>query len=341
MRFKFSAIIGVLLIASVASTGWSQTPKFVSRPTEDEFHLYGLNGPVDVEVDSDGMIYVSEATAFQVRIFRPDGTPELTFGHRVKKYSEDDPTGFVGFKGIGLDKDNNIYVAEKKGGRVRVFNSFGEPLLTMTLPKYLAVIYDDAGNPIYNVLEPVEKQKLPGKKRYDPGAPVDVAVSANGNIYVGDGGGERICVFDYEGNLLTTFDFVRVNNIMTHIRTPNNIAFSSKGELFIAEALPCYIVVTDAKGNYLRYFGKPGNIVGSFQRLTGMTIDDLDRVYAADFVIGSVQVFDDQGNFLHVLTGKGGEQWKVGNLMGLAVDPKRIYLSEALSNQVAVRKFVK
>ena len=316
MKFKYVALILVAAFLCGTFLIWSQAPKFVGRPTEYEFTMGGINGPRDVEVDSDGMIYVAAGTNQEIRIYRPDGTQELRFGHGVKKYNEEDAVGFVDMHGIGLDKDNNIYVAEKKGGRIRVFNSFGEPLLTINMPEFLQSIYNEAGDRVYKPTFGPEKKKLPGRKVYKVGFPMDIAISDNGNIYAIDGPGNRIVVFDYEGNLLTTFEYYRFNNVMVHFKSPVQLGFSSKGELFIMQTLRCNIVAVDAKGNFLRIFGAPGNIVGSFQRPLGLTIDDLDRVYCADFVIGSVQVFDDQGNFLHVLTDKAGEQWDVGNLMG-------------------------
>jgi streptogramin lyase len=209
------------------------------------------------------------------------------------------------------------------------------------MPEILVAIMSPTGERIYMPGYPAEAKNLPGQKIYDRGMAYDVGVATNGNIYATDGSANQIVVFDYEGNVLTTFEFAMVNGTLIHYQNLASLAFNSKGEVFVSESLPCVVVCVDAKGNYLRHFGKPGNTVGSFQRLAGIAIDDLDRVYCSDFVVGSVQVFDDQGNFLHVLTDKGGEQWKVGNIGVLGVDPKKIYLAEQMTDKLSVRKFVK
>jgi len=343
MKNRFRSLIMVTVLTGVSLFAWAQAGKFVSRPTEKEFKITGIDNVNYIDVDSDGMMYVSAQVQAEVQIYRPDGTLELKFGHKeVPGVSlEDDPMGLKPLSGVSVDKDHNIYVCEGSGSRVRVFNSFGEPLMTIYLTEFLAKIYDENGVRIYKAGDDIAGKNLPGRKVMGRGMPSDAVVSENGNIYISDVSANRILVFDYEGNFLTSFETISTPDGTGNFKNPSQLEINSKGELFITQPLANQVLVLDAKGNYLRYFGKTGNTVGAFQGLSGMDIDDLDRVYCADYVIGAVQVFDDQGNFLHALTGPGGEQWKTASIRGIAVDTRRIYLCEQPISSVHVRKFVK
>src|SRR6266849_1770052 len=106
--------------------------------------------------------------------------------------------------GITLDKDGNIFVADWKNHRVQKLTGQGKPLMCIGeygaieapddsyavtyLGPYIAAASEKAGNPSPNKLN----------------HPTDVAVDSDGDIYVADWGNHRVCIFDSEGNPLTS-----------------------------------------------------------------------------------------------------------------------------------------
>jgi len=149
-----------LLLLGIGVQGWSQEAKFVPRPTEEAFSITGIASIGGIKADKNGTMYVTSGGVPDVRIYRPDGTLESSFGHRIERYSEEDPHGFVDLKGLSLDKDGNMYISEGRGQRIRVFNSLGEPLLTINMPEFLIAIMSPSGERIYMPGYPAEAKKF-------------------------------------------------------------------------------------------------------------------------------------------------------------------------------------
>jgi DNA-binding beta-propeller fold protein YncE len=76
----------------------------------------GSTSPVEVEIDSRGMVFVADLAANHIAVFRPDGQPLWSFGS----------TGFGagmfrGPNGFGLTANRRIVVVDSSNDRVQVF----------------------------------------------------------------------------------------------------------------------------------------------------------------------------------------------------------------------------
>jgi DNA-binding beta-propeller fold protein YncE len=107
--------------------------------------------------------------------------------------------------------------------------------------------------------------------------PSDVAVAANGDIYVADGHGgntnARIMKFSKDGKFLKTWG--KKGSGPGEFDTLHRLAIDSKGRLFVADRGNNRIQIFDAEGNFIaqwRQFGRP----------SGIYISKDDTLYSVD-----------------------------------------------------------
>lgn len=83
-----------------------------------------FNLPLQVAVDPDGDIYVTDSGNFRVQAFNPDGSFRLAFGS-LGRY----PGQFARPKGIATDPAGNVYVVDTAFGNFQIFDPQGRLLL--------------------------------------------------------------------------------------------------------------------------------------------------------------------------------------------------------------------
>ena len=166
---------------------------------------------------------------------------------------------FVSPHKLTVDKDGNLWVADN--GSHQVFKlSSADGTVLMTLGRKGV-----AG---------------PGLDQFD--APTEVAVAANGDIFVGDGhtgggtavGNARIMKFDRNGKFLKTWG--RKGMGPGEFDVVHTIALDSRGRLFVGDRQNNRIQIFDADGKFLDQWFQ-------FGRPSGMYIDKrTDTLYVAD-----------------------------------------------------------
>ena len=149
-----------------------------------------------------------------------------------------------------------------------------------------------------------------------------------GNIWTTDNGNHVLRQFSPEGKLLLTLGEVGVaGDGEKHFKSPDDIAFSSKGDLYVADSGNGRIVRLDANGHFVNQWGKKGKGPGEFSTAHGLAIDQKNRVYVADRGNNRVQVFDPSGTFL-------AEWGGFGNPFGMLVLGKQLLVSEGDVNKI-------
>jgi len=83
-----------------------------------------FNLPLQVTVDPDGQVYVTDSGNFRVQAFNPDGSFRLAFG-TLGRY----PGQFARPKGIATDPLGNVYVVDTAFGNFQIFDAQGRLLL--------------------------------------------------------------------------------------------------------------------------------------------------------------------------------------------------------------------
>jgi sugar lactone lactonase YvrE len=167
---------------------------------------------------------------------------------------------FVSPHKITVDRDGNLWVADnglKDGQGQQVFKFDQNGKVLMTLGK--------AG------------VSGPGLDTFDQ--PTEVAIAANGDIFVADGHGEkptanaRIMKFDAHGKFLKTWG--KKGTGVGEFDCPHTLAFDSQGRLFVGDRQNNRIQIFDQDGHFIaewKQFGRP----------SGIYIDKNDVIYVAD-----------------------------------------------------------
>ena len=193
-------------------------------------------------------------------------------------------------RGLAVDAQGNIYVADTGNQRIQVFDAQGQPKLS----------FGTLGN---------------GEGQFNE--PRGVAVDAQGNIYVADTWNARVQKFDATGKFIKSWGTGNdIGNSRSAMMTdgteagnnaaplgfygPRGVAVDAQGNVFVADTGNKRVVVTDSEGTYLYQWGHGGNEPGAFNEPIGVALDAQGNVYVADTWNGRVQIFgrDESGKVI-------------------------------------------
>jgi sugar lactone lactonase YvrE len=221
---------------------------------------WGSTAGVDVDpmglniwaYDRCGANTCADSTAAPIVEFDPSGKVLRTFGAGL----------FLFPHGIHVDKGGNVWVTDqqvnaerKKGVQVIKFSPEGKVLLTL----------GTAG--------------VQGESETTFGAPTDVLVAPNGDIFVSDGHNgcncpnNRIVKFSKEGKFIKAWG--KTGTGQGDLNGPHTLAMDSKGRLFVGDRTNNRVVIFDQDGKFIaawKQFGRP----------SGVAIDKNDMLYVAD-----------------------------------------------------------
>ena len=151
---------------------------------------------------------------------------------------------------------------------------------------------------------------------------------SDGNIWTTDNGSHVIRKFTPEGKLLLTLGELDVPGAgTTHFRSPDDLVFSSTGEIFVADAGNGRIVHLSANGKWLDEWGKKGTEPGEFKLAHSLAIDSRDRIYVGDRGNNRIQIFESNGKLADVWSG-------FGNPFGVQVVGEHLLVSEGDDNKM-------
>ncbi|MDX1979070.1 MAG: peptidyl-alpha-hydroxyglycine alpha-amidating lyase family protein [Bryobacteraceae bacterium] len=196
---------------------------------------------------------------------------------------------------------------DRKGGRIYVLHRGEKPLLQFdSKGKYLK----GWGTGLFKVAH-------------------GLRVDRQGNVWTTDNGNHVLRKFSRDGQLLQTIGEEGVaGRDEKHFRSPDDIVFSSKGEMYVADSGNGRIVRLGGDGRYIGEWGKKGKAQGEFATAHGLAIDAGDRIYVADRGNNRVQVFDREGRFV--------SEWKgFGNPFGLLVVGRELLVSDGDANRIS------
>jgi streptogramin lyase len=225
--------------------------------------------------------------------------------------------------GLGVDREGNVYVTDErakngKGGVVVKFSPDGKVLMTLGKPG------------------------MPGDSSDMFDAPSDVAIAANGDIYVADGHGGttngRIVKFSKDGKFIKTWG--KPGKAQNEFDQPHGIALDSAGRVYVGDRGNGRIQIFDPDGNFIaewKQFGRP----------SGVYIDRNDVIYVADTQSGDARnpAFKRGVRIGSVKDGKvtafiPEPSTELGTGEGVTADDQG-NVFQGYNNKMAVRRFVK
>lgn len=257
-----------------------------------------LNLPAGVAVDSKGNLYIADRSNNRIRIVDPKGIIQTFAGTGNEGYNGDSgPALKINIDkpfGLALDKDQNLYIADRGNNRIRKVNKAG--ILTTVAGEGSFFFSGDNG--------PAYRASIAG--------PTGVAVDGKGNIYIADRNNNRIRVVDSLGMIRTIFgtgqqDYNGDSEVAreTNLHLPFGLALDKQGSLLVIDRSHYRIRKVDPKGskvvtvagNGKKEFGGDGGPAAG-ARLSfpyGITVDAKDNILFTDRAHHRVRKIDTKG----------------------------------------------
>ena len=150
-----------------------------------------MNGATGLTFDADDNIWVVNGLNSRIQKFTKDGEYISGFGVKGEGPGELDMPW-----GITIDNNGDVYIADWNNHRVQKFNPDGAHLLTFGSGRTTGVATDGTTPYAHALVQDI------GVNPNDLNHPADVAVDADGDVYVVDWMNERVVIFDAEANTL-------------------------------------------------------------------------------------------------------------------------------------------
>ena len=274
---------------------------YVADTGGHQIHIYGPDGqllrslggfgaalgqlyePRGVAVDGEGNIYVADTWNARVVKFDPAGKALSSWGSgdqdlgdaRRATITEGDqaandanPLGLFGPRGVAVDGQGNVYIADTGNKRV--------------------VVTDSAGAFKYQF----------GYAGSEPGAfnePTGVAVDAQGNLYVADTWNGRVQVFAPDGTgrvgavpIITW----KVSGWRPNTYDDPSIAASPDGKVFVSVPSRNEVIAFNLRGDLLLRWGGPGSDLASLSGPSGIGVAPDSTVWVADRTLNRALQFE-------------------------------------------------
>ncbi len=242
----------------------------------------GFQNPVDVALDSRGVMYVLNRAGPELPIRLPY--------KRVSMCTVDEE--FLGEFGTGgtaigefwwpsslaFDSRDRLYVTDEALNRITIFSTTGEVLDTWG-----------------------EEGSAPGQISH----PSYIACDADDNLLISDSGNHRIQKFSTDGSFIESWGAFGDGG--GHFNTPWGLALDSEGNVYVSDWGNDRIQKFDASGRFLSRF--PGHEVSisedeRIRKPAGLCVDADGTIFVADWGNERVRVLSPDGTLLATLRGE-------------------------------------
>ncbi len=264
---------------------------------------FQMIGPYGIAIDSKGQVYVADQRVGAVFIFNTE-THDVT----LIRNGTDAKFGLI--NALAVDDGDRLFVSDGKLRRVLVFdaNHKVQGVVDEGMQDPVGIAIDTENRFLY-VVDTQQDQVLVydadsykllrrlgtgGKNHFltDPGnfgAPTNVALDKDNNVYVTDTMNNRVEIFDADGNFLSWFG--KHGDGPGYFARPKGIAVDGDGHVWVVDQMQDRVQVFNREGQLLTYFGEHGNYPGQFASAAGIAIDKQNRVFVTDQYPGRMQMF--------------------------------------------------
>jgi predicted membrane-bound mannosyltransferase/sugar lactone lactonase YvrE len=252
-------------------------------------------------------------------------------------------------RGLALDGQGNLYVADTENNRVQKFDSTGKLLTAWgtegagdgQFKQPMGVVVDPQGN-VYVAdtwNHRVQKFDATGKfllKWSGQGGfwgPRDVKLDAQGNVYVVDTGNKRIQKFDSSGKFIALIG--TGGSGPGQLNEPIGLAISPAGDVYVADTNNKRIQKFDAGGKFVAEWPVAG-WQQSARTEPYLALDPAGNLYVTDPGNARIIKFGPDGEVLGVAGGLGKGPNQLDLPLGVAVADNAVYAADSNNHRIAV-----
>jgi DNA-binding beta-propeller fold protein YncE len=251
-------------------------------------------------------------------------------------------------RGIAVDSEGDVYIADRGAGLVLKYDANGELLASwdgtmeggarFEEPFDVAVGLEDQVYVLDSAARHVRAFDSDGMPLSDFASldgmynPRGIGVGPSGDIYVADTGGGRVLRFSGSGELLGQYG--GGGPMAGLISQPTDVAVDSRGFLYIADPNLGRVVQLDDRG-----LQRQGWAIPPANTLDGphLTVGNLGEVYLTDPEGGRLLVFDGSGNLVESFGSTGPEPGQFRKPIGVGVGPDGdVYVADTGNRRVQV-----
>lgn len=270
----------------------------------DDKPLFALWTPYGLAEDSKGNIYIADGKVGAIFVFDAETKDLQMIKNGVHAH-------FGDIIGLAIDDADRLFVSDTKFHHILVFGkdrkiegSISQGGLVdpggMAIDNENRFLYvaDAALDQVFvydaDKLNLIRKIGTAGKKHTltEPGqfsVPTNVAVDADGNLYVTDMYNNRVEVFDADGNFIRQWG--KAGDRPGTFSRPKGIAIDADGHVWVVDAVQDILQCYTADGQFLMWMGGHGLFPGQFRALAGLYIDKNNRIFTSEQYPGRVQMF--------------------------------------------------
>ena len=307
-----------------------------------------LNLPKGVAIDASGNVYIADSGNNRVRQVAPNGIITTLAGNGTPGYSGDGGVASSAQlhlpSGVAVDSSGNVYIADTANFVIRQVNQYG--IINTVAGNGTLGFSGDGGSPTIAQLSGAE----------------DVAVDANGNMFIADTGNACIREASPNTGVMSTVagtggspGYSGDGGAATKatMNQPFSLAMDGSGNLYIAEYGDSRIRKVTAKGiiSTIAGTGSPGFAGDGGQASkaqlnlpAGISIDAGGNLYIADSANLRVREISSSGN-IATIAGNGifsysgdgglGTKAQLNGPAGVAIDAAgNVYISDTVNNRV-------
>lgn len=238
----------------------------------------GFNNPVDVALDSQGVLYVLNRAGPEVAI-------RLPYKRVVTCTVDEEYLGEFGTGGTGdgqfwwpssvaFDSEDRLYVADEALQRVSIFSKSGELL---------------------------GQWGEHGSRDGQIDRPSAMVIDSEDNLYLADSLNNRVQKFTKDGQFLGKWG--EEGDGPGQFNMPWGIALDSDGDVYVSDWRNDRVQKFDPSGRYLDQWGSSGDAEGQFNRPSGIAVDPDGNIYVCDWGNERVQVLSPSGQVLDSFRG--------------------------------------
>jgi YD repeat-containing protein len=230
---------------------------------------------------------------------------------------------------VTVDPSGNIWVSDAGNNRIEEFSSSGVFIQTFGWGV-------STGSGELQVCKSSCKAGLPGAGKGQLSGPQSIAYdSANSDLYVSDGGNNRIVVYSTTGSFVRVFGEYGKGEVQ--FNSPHGLTFDSKGDLWVADQSNSRLEELSAEGKYIAAYGKEGKGNLEFSGTGDVTYCD-GNLYATDYAGERVEELSTSGTYIGKFGAPGKEAGQFTQISRIACDTKNndLYVTDKGANHVDV-----